>query len=183
MCGYGSALGRAMSAKLRVLNGTGLQLHQSLVYLFNRHGGFCFQPLRQLCEELGVSCAEMVNGVIAVVRRDNKKGYCKCGENSVDQLVAGRPGKMLRSLDPAAELRYLVEVDESLQREMLTRAFAGEFDRVADLRDGELVFVPYGERLITSSTEVAAYIHTSIKALYSTELEEGEEMCQMCPVE
>ena len=176
----------AMSEKLDVLNGKGLELHQSLVYLFNRHGGFCFAPLRALCEALHVSCEEMVERVIAVVRRDNKKGYCQHRDNSVDQLVAGRPGRMLRSKDPAAELRYLVEVDEALQREMLTRAFEGEFDLVADLRGGELAFVPYAEgRMVTCSADVAAHIHASIHTMYREadvdEVAAAQLRCLMCP--
>lgn len=84
-----------------------------------------------------------MEGVLRVVRRDNKRGYCNCSSPtaSVDQLVVQRPGKMLRSRDPNAELRYLVEVDEALQASVIRRAWNGEFDVVADLNeDGALVF-------------------------------------------
>lgn len=152
----------AMSESLGVLDGQGLQLHQALVYVFNRHGGFCFAPLRALCETLDVSVEDMCEGVLRVVRRDNKRGYCACSSStaSVDQLVAGRPGKMLKSVDPAAELRYLVEVDEALQVEVLKRAWAGEFDKVADLTaKGEIIFT---QRVADAKPDdVAAYASRS----------------------
>ena len=84
-----------------------------------------------------------MEGVLKVVRRDNKRGYCNCSSPtaSVDQLVVQRPGKMLRSRDPNAELRYLVEVDEALQASVIRRAWNGEFDVVADLDErGALAF-------------------------------------------
>ena len=83
-----------------------------------------------------------MEGVLKVVRRDNKRGYCTCSSAtaSVDQLVVQRPGRMLRSRDPNAEKRYLVEIDESLQANAIRRAWNGDFDVVADLDDkGSLV--------------------------------------------
>jgi len=118
-----------MSKELGHLEGDGYLAHQALVCLFNRFGGFDFKPLRKLCDELGVSRDEFCEGVLQVVRRDNKRGYCKCAPgSSVDQLVRERPGCLLRSSDPSAELRYLVEVSEEAQREVLQRAFEGDFD-------------------------------------------------------
>jgi hypothetical protein len=140
----------------------------------------------------------MIEGVLRVVRRDNKRGYCTCSSAtaSVDQLVVERPGLMMRSDDAAAELRYLVEVPEALQAEMLGRAWAGEFDLVADLEtDGEnreskrLVFrqwssaprrrdSEYAEKsqdelpcipqhsYSSSAQEVGAFIHAQIAQLY-----------------
>ena len=51
----------AMSKELGVLQGNGLKLHQSLVFLFNRFGGFTFAPLRRLCESLDVDVEELVS--------------------------------------------------------------------------------------------------------------------------
>eukprot|EP00746_Dinoflagellata_sp_MGD_P156731 gnl/MRDRNA2_/MRDRNA2_85951_c0_seq2.p1 gnl/MRDRNA2_/MRDRNA2_85951_c0~~gnl/MRDRNA2_/MRDRNA2_85951_c0_seq2.p1 ORF type:complete len:929 (+),score=198.54 gnl/MRDRNA2_/MRDRNA2_85951_c0_seq2:92-2878(+) len=120
-----------MSKNLGHLDGDGYLAHQSLVYLFNRFGGFNFGPLRELCDKLGVSKEEFCEGVLQVVRRDNKRGYCACGKDmSVDQLVQNRPGCLLRSKDPSAELRYLVEVSEDSQRVVLSKAFDGEYDRM-----------------------------------------------------
>lgn len=121
-----------MSLELGHLEGPGYLAHQGLVYLFNRFGGFDFLPLRRLCDELDVSKAEFCEGVLRVVRRDNKRGYCRCEEgSSVDQLVRNRPGCLVRSADPSAELRYLVEVSEESQRCVLEEAFDGAYDRVA----------------------------------------------------
>lgn len=50
-----------MSKELGVLEGKGLELHQSFVYLFNRFGGFTFAPLRRLCEMLEVDVEELVS--------------------------------------------------------------------------------------------------------------------------
>jgi len=120
-----------MSRELGHLEGDGYLAHQSLVYLFNRFGGFDFGPLRRLCDDLDVSVEEFCEGVLKVVRRDNKRGYCHCASgSSVDQLVRDRPGCLLRSSDPGAELRYLVEVSEDAQRRVLERAFDGEYDKV-----------------------------------------------------
>jgi len=47
----------------------------------------------------------------------------------VDRLHE-RPDAFLRSSDPSAELRYLVEVSEDAQRRVLERAFDGEYDKV-----------------------------------------------------
>ncbi len=174
-----------MSSDLGVLQNKGLQLHQSLVFLFNRFGGFTFAPIRELCEKLQVELNELVEGVLKVVRRDNKRGYCQCSDTaSVDQLVVGRCGKMLRSRDTNAELRYLVQVPETMQEEMLRRAWNGDFDLCADLVDEELVFVPYREdnRYASSSDEVASYIHESIADIYANPEEIPEDMlyCQPC---
>mmetsp|Transcript_26011 Transcript_26011/g.47531 ORF Transcript_26011/g.47531 Transcript_26011/m.47531 type:complete len:801 (+) Transcript_26011:67-2469(+) len=132
-----------MSKDLGHLRGDGYRAHQSLVYLFNRFGGFDFGPLRSLCDRLGVSCDEFCEGVLKVVRRDNKRGYCKCAEgSSVDQLVSQRPGCLLRSSDPSAELRYLVEVSEESQRTVLQRAFEGAYDNVLTFEREALEFIP-----------------------------------------
>ncbi|CAK0847003.1 unnamed protein product, partial [Prorocentrum cordatum] len=129
--GMSVLLAGEMSRRLGHLEGDGFVAHQSLVYLFNRFGGYDFRPLRQLCDKLGVSREEFCESVLKVVRRDNKRGYCKCAPGcSVDQLVQGRPGSLLRSDDPSAELRYLVEVSEDSQRDVLMDAFEGNFDNV-----------------------------------------------------
>jgi len=149
-------------------------MYQSFVYLFNRHGGFDFLPLRRLLESLGLTKADFTQGVLDVVRRDNKRGYCACSANtSVDQLVTGRPGKMMRSADANAELRYLVEVDEAWQERVLSMAYEGLFDKVADINeDGRLHFLTRGEMqanekaLIASSVEVGTYIHDAISTIY-----------------
>ncbi|CAE7037459.1 rbmA [Symbiodinium natans] len=99
-----------MSKQQGLLDGDGFLAHQGLLYTFNRFGGYDFAPLRRLCDQLEVSKDEFCEGVLQVVRRDNKRGYCKCSaDSSVDQLVRERPGCLLRSSDPDAELRYLVE--------------------------------------------------------------------------
>ena len=182
----------AMSEQLGVLDGQGLRLHQSLVYLFNRHGGFAFAPLRRLCESLGVTCADLCEGVLRVVRRDNKRGYCACSSStaSVDQLVAGRPGKMLRSADPAAELRYLVEVDEALQVTVLQRAWEGEFDLVADLpaeEGGEVVFRKLVEgahpddkaAYATPSKQVGNAVHAAVHQMYADDTADPAAAAQL----
>merc|ERR1712048_786613 len=158
-----------MSQHLGLLDGIGLQLHQALGYLFNRHGGFSFKPLRELCDAAGVSKAEFSEGVLSVVRRDNKRGYVASADpsKSVDQLVSGRPGKMVRSDDLNAELRYLVEVDEDWQHDVLCKAFDGEFDKVADLVDNQLTFLVAGSPCKSSSREVAQKIYDMLVNLYS----------------
>lgn len=159
-----------MSANLGVLDGKGFMLHQSFIYLFNRHGGFSFAPLRRLCDRLGTDKVEFIEEVLKVVRRDNKRGYCKATDpsKSVDQLVAGRPGRMLRSEDATAELRYLVEVEESWQAKVLGMAFDCEFDLVADLEsDGRLVFRPELVPGAAPSGDVAKLIHGEIQKLYA----------------
>merc|ERR1719393_136642 len=129
--GMSVVLAGEMSRRLGHLQGDGFVAHQSLVYLFNSFGGYDFGPLRRLCDKLGVSAEEFCESVLKVVRRDNKRGYCKCAPGcSVDQLVQGRPGSLLRSDDPSAELRYLVEVSEDSQRDVLELAFDGYFDNV-----------------------------------------------------
>jgi hypothetical protein len=161
----------AMSNDLGVLTGDGFKLHQCFVYLFNRFGGFDFAPLRALFDSLGVTREDFVEGVLAVVRRDNKRGYCACSDpsKSVDQLVTQRPGKMLRSDDENAELRYLVEVDEEWQSNVLKRAWDCEFDNIADINDaGELDFVRSegkGE-LVSSSEEVGEFLWEAVNGLY-----------------
>jgi len=159
-----------MSKNLGKLEGDGFILHQSFPYLFNRWGGFSFAPLKQLCDKLGIQKQDFCEKVLEVVRRDNKRGYCNCSDHtkSVDQLVTCRPGKMLRSSDPNAEIRYLVEVDEEWQRDVLGKAFDGYFDKVADLRNGELIFVPYNgsmqrkKLLRAKSRDVAKHIRSAL---------------------
>ena len=166
-----------MSRNLGKLEGEGFMLHQSFPYLFNRSGGFSFKPLRDLCEDLGVSKEEFCESVLQVVRRDNKRGYCNCSDpcKSVDQLVTKRPGKMLGSKDPNAEIRYLVEVDEEWQERVLGKAFEGEFDKVADLHEGELVFVSEdGDRnkgLQSRSSSVASHIRNRLLSEYAKDVE------------
>lgn len=160
-----------MSRELGKLTGEGYTLHQSFPYLFNRHDGFSFAPLRKLCDELGVESEEFVEKVLRVVRRDNKRGYCNCSDptRSIDQLVTCRPGKMLRADDPNAEVRYLVELDESWQRAVLTRAFEGAFDMVADLQDGEIAFLRKSAAknpCKAKSTDVARHIRKRLLEAY-----------------
>eukprot|EP00439_Symbiodinium_sp_Y106_P020118 s6678_g2.t1 len=106
-----------------------------------------------------------------VVRRDNKRGYCKCREDSsVDQLVRQRPGCLLRSSDPDAELRYLVEVTEDSQREVLERAFDCEFDKVAVLKGDQLHLVKRSEgSLQVDQTKTASALRGLIASLYTEE--------------
>jgi 3-dehydroquinate synthetase len=158
-----------MSENLGLLEGSGLQLHQALGYLFNRHGGFSFKPLRDLCDEVGVTKAEFCEGVLSVVRRDNKRGYVASADptKSVDQLVQGRPGKMAKSDDVNAELRYLVEVDEAWQQRVLSEAFDGEFDKVADLRHGELHFVASGTPCQSDLEDVAEKVYAELSTMYA----------------
>ncbi len=181
---HGACVGMAvlwageMSKNLGKLVGEGYELHQSFPYLFNRAGGFSFGPIRDLCDKLGVNKEEFCERVLQVVRRDNKRGYCKLGENkSVDQLVTDRPGKMLKSEDPNAAVRYLVQVDESWQRAVLEEAFDLQFDKVADLQDGKLKFqssVPTTKNISSSSLsqskDVAAYIRNRVLAAYTADM-------------
>lgn len=162
-----------MSKNLNKLGGTGYILHQSFTYLFNRYGGFSFSPLRKLCNKLGVNKEEFCDRVLQIVRRDNKRGYCDiCSSNqSVDQLVTCRPGRMLRSADTNAEIRYLVQVNEVWQREVLIKAFEGYFDNVADFRDQSIVFVPLSEvrniySLYTTGRTLSTYIRKELFLLY-----------------
>lgn len=163
-----------MSFDLGELKGNNFDLHQGFVYLFNRHGGFDFMPLRRLFDQLGITKAEFCEGVLDVVRRDNKRGYCNCSDasKSVDQLVTGRPGKMMRSTDKNAELRYLVEVDEAWQERVLNMAYDGHFDKVADMNEeGKLKFInrnkiTTNKRLVSSSSDVGAFIHKAMKSIY-----------------
>lgn len=170
-----------MSRNLGKLTGEGYTLHQSFPYLFNRNNGFSFRPLRELCDELGVECDEFVEKVLQVVRRDNKRGYCNCSDSkkSVDQLVTCRPGKMLRSDDPNAEVRYLVEVDEDWQGDVLAKAFNGHFDKVADLQDGEIKFLAMSQQRIrkngckSQSKEVARHIRSLLMNAYQSDSDEN----------
>ena len=167
-----------MSKNLGKLQGEGYVLHQSFPYLFNRAGGFSFGPLRDLCDELGVQKEEFCEKVLQVVRRDNKRGYCNCSDpnKSVDQLVTCRPGKMLRSDDPNAEVRYLVEVDEEWQRDVLAKAFDGDFDKVADLQNGKIEFLALNEVrkntsiLSSESKFVASHIRSRVLEAYSNDM-------------
>ncbi len=167
-----------MSKDLGKLEGEGYQLHQAIPYIFNRAGGFSFGPVRNLCDQMGVEKEEFCERVIKVVRRDNKRGYCKSSDpsKSVDQLVTDRPGKMLRSDDPAAEIRYLVEVDEEWQKAVLEKAFDGYFDRVADIRDGKLVFPSAAptqknsDFLQCQSKQVAEYVRSRVLAAYASDM-------------
>jgi len=168
-----------MSKNLGKLQGEGYLLHQAFPYLFNRAGGFSFGPIRDLCDELGVDKDEFTSNVLSVVRRDNKRGYCKCTDHtkSVDQLVTCRPGKMLKSDDPNAEVRYLIEVDEDWQKAVLEQAFDRHFDNVADLQEGQIKFCPERKRskdlsyLHSSSKDVATYLRERLLvAYYTTEL-------------
>lgn len=179
---HGSCVGMAvlwageMSKDLGKLTGKGYTLHQSFPYLFNRHKGFTFGPLRDLCDELGVTRDEFCEGVLKVVRRDNKRGYCQCSDpsKSVDQLVTCRPGKMLASMDPNAEVRYLVEVDEEWQKNVLEKAFEGYFDRSVDLVNDSLVFVstePLRRNSHKSDCKVVAqHIREEVLKAYQTDL-------------
>jgi hypothetical protein len=154
---------------LGLLDGVGLQMHQALGYLFNRNNGFSFKPLRDLCDIMGVSNEEFCEGVLSVVRRDNKRGYVTSADpsKSVDQLVSERPGKMAHSDDKNAELRYLVEVDEDWQREVLFDAFEGEFDKVADLQSGNLVFINACSPCESGVEEVADVLYSRLANMYS----------------
>jgi 3-dehydroquinate synthetase len=167
-----------MSKDLGKLTGEGYQLHQSFPYLFNRAGGFSFGPLRNLCDEMNVEKEEFCEKVLQVVRRDNKRGYCNCSDpkKSVDQLVTCRPGKMLRSDDPNAEVRYLVEVDEDWQKNVLEKAFDGYFDKVADLQNGKLTFqssapmLKNRDLLRSSSKDVAQHIRNRLLKAYTSDV-------------
>ena len=130
-----------------------------------------------------------MEGVLAVVRRDNKRGYTNCTDccKSVDQLVTDRPGKMLRSRDPNAELRYLVEVDEAWQAQVLDQAFECQFDCVADIKDGTLGFetLEAGFKRHEDAQVVATKIHETIRKLYHSEEENQLALhsvayCQPC---
>lgn len=160
-----------MSKQQGLLDGDGFLAHQGLLYTFNRFGGYDFAPLRRLCDQLAVSKEEFCEGVLQVVRRDNKRGYCKCREDSsVDQLVRQRPGCLLRSSDPDAELRYLVEVTEDSQREVLERAFDCEFDKVAVLKGDQLHLVKRSEgSLEVDQTKTASALRGLIASLYTEE--------------
>lgn len=167
-----------MSKNLGKLTGEGYTLHQSFPYLFNRYNGFSFAPLRELCDELGVEKEEFCEKVLQVVRRDNKRGYCMCSDpkKSVDQLVTCRPGKMLRSDDPNAEVRYLVEVDEEWQGAVLAQAFDGYFDKVADLdKNGEIKFLPStrSSKPQSKSKDVAKYIRSRLLEAYISDVDQN----------
>mmetsp|Transcript_70287 Transcript_70287/g.186515 ORF Transcript_70287/g.186515 Transcript_70287/m.186515 type:complete len:919 (-) Transcript_70287:87-2843(-) len=173
--GMSVILAGEMSRRLGHLEGDGFVAHQSLVYLFNRFGGYDFRPLRQLCDKLGVSREEFCESVLKVVRRDNKRGYCKCAPGcSVDQLVQGRPGSLLRSDDPSAELRYLVEVSEDSQRDVLMDAFEGNFDNVLVAEGpGQLSHVPR----VQCPERDAAYAAQELRALLRALDGDGGGLC------
>jgi len=165
-----------MSLDLGELTGDSFALHQAFVHLFNRHGGFDFGPLRKLFDTLGLSKSDFCEGVLEVVRRDNKRGYCECSDakKSVDQLVTGRPGKMMRSADSNAELRYLVEVDEEWQARVIGMAFDGAFDKVADINDaGKLVFLQSSRDNVmdftSDSADVGEFIHDAMGRIYNSD--------------
>ena len=166
-----------MSKDLGKLTGEGYTLHQSFPYLFNRNNGFSFGPIRELCDDLGVESEEFVEKVLQVVRRDNKRGYCNCSDpkKSVDQLVTCRPGKMLGSGDPNAEIRYLVEVDEEWQGNVLAKAFDGYFDKVADLQQGEIKFLSSKQAsrnngLKSKSKDAAKHIRSRLLQAYESDM-------------
>jgi 3-dehydroquinate synthetase len=164
--GMAVILAGEMSKSLGHLSGQGYLAHQSLVYLFNRFGGYDFTPLRQLCKELSVSQDEFCEGVLKVVRRDNKRGYCKCAPgSSVDQLVQSRPGCLLKSSDASAELRYLVEISEESQRKVLEEAFEGAFDNVLVLGESGLEIVHRDTKKQSASDvmEVVGSLDTLLK--------------------
>jgi len=170
-----------MSKNLGKLTGEGYILHQSFPFLFNRSNGFSFGPVRELCDELGVGKEEFCEKVLQVVRRDNKRGYCAwCDpKKSVDQLVTSRPGKMLRSDDPNAEIRYLVQVDEDWQGAVLALAFDGYFDQIADLQNGEITFLPSHQTKIkrnapvSKSKDVAKHIRSRLLEAYISDVEQS----------
>jgi hypothetical protein len=156
----------AISAELGVLTGDGLICHQAMVYLFNSFGGFSFGPVRALCDTLGIGRDEFLSECLAVVRLDNKRGYCECAaDSSVDQLVASRPGRMLKSPDPNAEVRYMVTIAEERQRAALERAFELEFDLVAHLEEGRVLFRPLASapRSIGTGLPIATEVRRRIR--------------------
>lgn len=163
-----------MSRKLDLLTDNGYILHQALVFTFNKFGGFSFRPLRDLCECLNVSRDEFIDGVLDVIRRDNKRGYCSCSTDtaSVDQLVKDQPGRMLRSSDPDAEIRYLVEINEDLQKEMLGRAYDCEFDCYADIIDNQFQFIHSdfkSDQMVNrraSANEMGTTLHRKLDELF-----------------
>ena len=79
---------------------------------------------------------------------------------------------MLRSDDPNAEIRYLVEVDEEWQGNVLAQAFEGYFDKVADLQEGEIKFLSSSQIKNKStgckskSKDVARHIRSSLLKHY-----------------
>lgn len=174
----GMAVGWAgeMSREMGILQDKGYLAHQGLVALFNTFGGFDFLPLRHLCDQLQIGQEDFCEGVLRVVRRDNKRGYCKCGPGaSVDQLIHQRPGLLVQSEDPAAALRYLVEVSEEAQRSVLKRAFNGEFDRVLVTdcsADSGLALQPraaFRAAAPGSSRATAAALDALLQELYSVD--------------
>jgi hypothetical protein len=89
---------------------------------------------------------------------------------------------MLRSDDPNAEMRYLVEVDEDWQGDVLAKAFNGYFDKVADLQDGEIKFLPMSQLRITKngckskSKEVARHIRSALMKAYLSDSDHNDEL-------
>ena len=47
--------------------------------------------------------------------------------------------------------------------------FDGEFDKIADIRDGQLVFIPYGQQRRAPAIKVAAALRSLIQQLYSNQ--------------
>jgi len=172
---HGQCVGMAVlwaghiSRELGALTGDGFVCHQGMVYLFNSFGGFSFAPVRALCDALGIQKAEFLRECIAGVRLDNKRGYCECAiDVSVDQLVTSRPGRMLRSADANAEVRYMVIIEEARQRQALERAFDLEFDLVAHRNPatGALEFLPLATdpRAAGLGRPIAAELRRRIRA-------------------
>ena len=155
-----------ISAEIGALTGEGLVCHQAMVYLFNSFGGFSFAPVRALCDKLDISKEEFLEECLAVVRLDNKRGYCECAADvSVDQLVTGRPGRMLKSSDANAEVRYMVTIEEERQRLALERAFDLKFDLVAHFDEGRVVFKPLASspRPLGTGSPIATEVRTCIR--------------------
>ena len=81
---------------------------------------------------------------------------------------------MLGSDDPNAEIRYLVEVDEEWQGNVLAKAFDGYFDKVADLQQGEIKFISSSQAqkknaLKSSSKQVARHIRNALLEAYKAD--------------
>ena len=84
---------------------------------------------------------------------------------------------MLRSEDPNAEVRYMVVINEALQRRALERAFEREFDLVAHLehttgKGGTISFRPLAThpRPMGVGAPIAALIRASIRAACNLEV-------------
>jgi hypothetical protein len=77
---------------------------------------------------------------------------------------------LLRSENPNADIRYLVEVDEEWQGDVLAKAFEGHFDMVADLQGEELKFIPTSQMrsLKSQSKDVARQIRSKLLNAYAS---------------